>query len=163
MRAGLFWGTHSRVWVINILETDHLKRLSHLWDSLHSMECVSIKCWLKSFFDFPFLSLHHTHRPRLHPEFILPAQSWHTCVFINCLLCKLNAEPLASSSMFLISPTTSSPFFFFFLWPHVQHMEVPRLGAELELQLPAHATATTTRDPSHVCELRHCLHPHQIL
>ena len=26
-------------------------------------------------------------------------------------------------------------FFFFFLWQHLQHMEVPRLGAEWELQL----------------------------
>ena len=25
--------------------------------------------------------------------------------------------------------------FFFFLWPHLQHMEVPRLRTELELQL----------------------------
>ena len=33
----------------------------------------------------------------------------------------------------------TSFFFFliFFLWPHLQHMEVPRLGNESELQLPA--------------------------
>ena len=38
------------------------------------------------------------------------------------------------------------PFFFFFsLGRKVQHMEVPRLGAELELQLLA--TATGTPDP----------------
>ena len=30
-------------------------------------------------------------------------------------------------------------------------MEVPRLGAELELQLLAYATATATQDPSHIC------------
>ena len=34
-------------------------------------------------------------------------------------------------------------------------MEVPRLGVELELQLPACATATATRDPSHVCDLHY--------
>ena len=28
-------------------------------------------------------------------------------------------------------------FFFFFLGPNLQHMDVPRLGAKLELQLPA--------------------------
>ena len=32
-------------------------------------------------------------------------------------------------------------------------MEVPRLGVELELQLPAYATATATQDPNHVCDL----------
>ena len=38
------------------------------------------------------------------------------------------------------------PFFFFcFLGPHLQHMEVPRLGVESELQLLAF---TTTQDPS---------------
>ena len=31
---------------------------------------------------------------------------------------------------------------------HSQHMEVPRLEVELELQLPAYTTATATRDPS---------------
>ena len=43
-------------------------------------------------------------------------------------------------------------FFFFFpffsLGPHSQHMEVPRLGVQSELQLLAYATATTTSDPS---------------
>ena len=37
---------------------------------------------------------------------------------------------------------TSFWFFFFFLRPHLQHMEVPRLGVELELQLPAYPAAT---------------------
>ena len=38
-------------------------------------------------------------------------------------------------------------FFFFFLGPHPLHMEVPRLGVELELQLPAYVTATATPAP----------------
>ena len=48
-------------------------------------------------------------------------------------------------------------FFFFlvFLGLHPQHMEVPRLGIELELQLPAYITATATWDPSRVCDLYH--------
>ena len=45
--------------------------------------------------------------------------------------------------------------FFFFLGLHLQHMEVPRLGDKLELQLPAYTTATVTPDPSHVCDLYH--------
>ena len=34
-------------------------------------------------------------------------------------------------------------------------MEVPRLGVESELQLPVYTTATTMRDPNHICDL-HC-------
>ena len=41
-------------------------------------------------------------------------------------------------------------FILFFLVPHVWPLEVPRPGAESELQLPAYATATATPDP--VCE-----------
>ena len=44
---------------------------------------------------------------------------------------------------------------FVFLGPHPQHMEVPRLGVQLELQLLAHTTATAMWDPSRVCELHH--------
>ena len=34
-------------------------------------------------------------------------------------------------------------------------MEVPRLGAELKLQLPAYTTAIAMPDPRHVCNLHH--------
>ena len=44
-------------------------------------------------------------------------------------------------------------FFLFFLGPHLQHMEIPRLGVESELQLLATATATATTDLSHICNL----------
>ena len=46
-------------------------------------------------------------------------------------------------------------FFFVFLGPHPQHMKVPRLGVQLELQLPAYATATATPYPSRVFDLHH--------
>ena len=36
---------------------------------------------------------------------------------------------------------------------HLWHKEVPRLGAELELQLLVYTTAAATQDPSHVCDL----------
>ena len=39
-------------------------------------------------------------------------------------------------------------FFFVFLGLHPWHMEVPSLGAESELQLPAYATATAMPDLS---------------
>ena len=53
------------------------------------------------------------------------------------------------------SPEPKVSFFFFFLGPHLQHMEIPGLGIELELQLPAYTTATATWDLSWVCDLRH--------
>ena len=34
--------------------------------------------------------------------------------------------------------------FFVFVGPHPWHMEVPRLGVESELQMPAYTTATAT-------------------
>ena len=37
--------------------------------------------------------------------------------------------------------------FFVFLGPHLQQMEVPRLGIESELQLLAYTTATAMQDP----------------
>ena len=42
-------------------------------------------------------------------------------------------------------------------------MEIPRLGFKSELQLPAYDTATTTQDPSHVCDLHHSLWQRWIL
>ena len=53
--------------------------------------------------------------------------------------------------------------FFCFLGPHPWHIEVPRLGAESELQLLADTTATATWDPSCVCNLHHSLQQPQIL
>ena len=59
-------------------------------------------------------------------------------------------------------------FFFFglfliFLGPHPWHMEVPRLGVERELQLPAYARATATPEPSHICDLQHSSWQRQVL
>ena len=48
---------------------------------------------------------------------------------------------------------------FCFLGLHLWHMEVPRLGVKLELQLPAYATATAMPDPRPVWDLQQ----HQIL
>ena len=63
-----------------------------------------------------------------------------------------------------IQQSTFWHFFMFFsflflcfvlLGLHLRHKEVPRLGVELELQLPAHTRATATWDPSRVCNLHH--------
>ena len=50
-----------------------------------------------------------------------------------------------------------------FSGPHLQHTEVPRLGVESELQLPAYTTGTVRPDPSHVCDLHHSSWQPQIL
>ena len=50
-------------------------------------------------------------------------------------------------------PNGSFLFFYFFFVFLGQHMEVPRLGVKLELQLPAYATAIAMADVSHVCDL----------
>ena len=52
---------------------------------------------------------------------------------------------------------------FFFLWPNLWHMEIPRLGVQLKLQLQAYSTATVTLDPSHNCNLQGSLRQCRIL
>ena len=51
---------------------------------------------------------------------------------------------------------------FAFLGLHLQHVEVPRLGVDLELQLPGYTTATATLDLSHICKLHHGSWQYQI-
>ena len=53
--------------------------------------------------------------------------------------------------------------FFVFVGLHPWHMEVPRLGVELELQPLAYARATAKQDLSLVCHLHHRSWQHQIL
>ena len=65
--------------------------------------------------------------------------------------------------MTFIYPRMLNFYFFVFLGPNLWHMEVPRLGVELDLQLPAYATATATRDPSCVCHLHLSPWQHWIL
>ena len=45
-------------------------------------------------------------------------------------------------------------FCFFFLGLHMWHMEVPKLGVESELQLPAYTTTKAMQDLSRVCDLK---------
>ena len=59
--------------------------------------------------------------------------------------------------------TILQSFFFCFLGLYPWHMEIPRLGVELELQLPAYTTATAMPDLSCICELHHSSQQCQIL
>ena len=63
-------------------------------------------------------------------------------------------------------PSSLLPSFlsFFSLGPYLQHMEVPRLGVELELlQLLVYATTTAMQGPSRICHLQHSSWQYQIL
>mgnify|MGYP001469406772 CR=1 FL=1 len=53
-------------------------------------------------------------------------------------------------------------FYFIFLGLHLWHMEVPRLGVQLEQLLPAYAKATAIPDPGGICDLHHSSQQHQI-
>ena len=73
---------------------------------------------------------------------------------IHVSLCLPSTLPSLSSFSAWITPVFSyfSPTF---LGPHPQPMKVPRLGTELELQLPVHTIATATPDLSLICDLHH--------
>ena len=45
----------------------------------------------------------------------------------------------------------------------MQQIQVPRLGVQLELQLPAYTTATAMPYLSHACDLHHSSRQRQIL
>ena len=74
----------------------------------------------------------------------------------------LNNMPLRFLHIFAW-PDRSFLFFCFFLEPHLRHMEVPSLGIQSELQLPACARATATQDLSRICDLHHNSGQHGIL
>ena len=67
------------------------------------------------------------------------------------------------TSVYIFAKLRQLPSFFCccLLGPHPQHMEVPSLGVELELQLLAYTTAT--QDPSIICNLHRSSWQHQIL
>ena len=84
----------------------------------------------------------------------------------ECLLNMILNEPLKYHLLQMIKDQDDMGFFYFLKknsWLHLQHMEVPRLGVESELQLLAYSTATATPDPRHVCSLCHSLQQRQML
>ena len=54
-------------------------------------------------------------------------------------------------------------FIYYYIGLHLQHMEVPRLGAESELHLPVCVTATAMPDLGCICIPHRSLWNHQIL
>ena len=63
----------------------------------------------------------------------------------------------------VLSPYFVFFFFLYHLWSHLWHVDVPRLGAESELQLLACTTGTATQKPSCVYNLHHSLQQRGIL
>ena len=82
----------------------------------------------------------------------------HVCFFLFFL----SFSFFLSSFLYFFLPSFLS---FTFLGLHLQHMGVPRLGVELDLQLPAYITATAiaTQDLSCICYLQHSSWQHGIL
>ena len=94
-----------------------------------------------------------------------------SCVVVTCtkvLLSVLSSAPLTQQECPLSCPllpcrggASLNPypflfkFYLFLLGLHPLHMEVARPGVDLELELLAYTTATTTWDLNHVCDL-HC-------
>jgi len=67
------------------------------------------------------------------------------------------SAPFQEPNTEIIKMSDSQFLFFFlvFLGLHLWHMEVPRLGVELELQRLPYTTATATQDPYCLCSLHH--------
>ena len=63
--------------------------------------------------------------------------------------CGISASPLLLLLLFFFV------FLSFFLGLHPRHMKLPKLGVELELELPAYATATARPELSCICHLHH--------
>jgi len=77
--------------------------------------------------------------------------------FLNCSIVNLQCFVSFFSFSFLL-------FFLIYIFRATPwHMEVPRLGVELELQLPAYTTATATRGLNHVWNLHYSSRQLQIL
>ena len=93
-----------------------------------------------------------------HPHgYYSGSQSWATIgtltyFFFVCLAvstaCFWTRDWTCATTVTMLDPKPHFiPFFFFFslfLWPHLWHMEIPRLGMGSELQLPAYITATAS-------------------
>ena len=129
---------------------------------------MSCKCRYQQFF------LLHTSSPALFSQREIPSVHSELCRNSRCLILIktyfLRTSKISLSHLFVsiyptiiylptfISSIYLSRYLFVvvvFLGPHLWHMEVPRLGVELELQLPPCTTARATPDGSCISDLHH--------
>ena len=115
---------------------------------------------------------HHTHRLTIGPPCLFARltnfspSSAYTYIFQLWLHIHIYFSfAVTLSSCFIWEFETCNHFwnFFFFLWLHMWHMEVCRLGVKLELQLWAYTTATAMPGLTCVCSQCHILQQYQIL
>ena len=83
------------------------------------------------------------------------------CVFLFLSVLFVDFLTSLSCKNYWVQPFLSC-YFLFLGGQHLRHMEVPRLGVKLELQLQAYTTATAITDPSHICDLCHSMWQCQI-
>ena len=134
--------------------TTHTHTHTHTHTLTHTLTHTH-PCHLEhNLFFYYLLSLPRCYRP-------ISVLSFTTKISVNYSLCTLLPILVTYSLFSFTSETTLSKiiqksnlmvqlnfkiFFFRFLGSHLQHMDVPRLGVKLELQLPAYTTATAMRD-----------------
>ena len=82
-------------------------------------------------------------------------------LFRSPLICINNALFQGARPVYILLDESQSVSFFLGL--NLRHMDAPRLGVKLALQLPACATATATWDLGCVCDPRHSSERWQIL
>lgn len=93
------------------------------------------------------------HKNRRHPfqcqGHLLPLLSAGKMCANSSVVCSPQLGSCCCVNTNLISFFLSLSLFLFwsFLGPHLRHTEVPKLGVESELQLPAYTTATAMPDP----------------
>ena len=92
-------------------------------------------------------------RHKLIRKFIFVLTVMELC-FFSSHCCSFSLDAHRSVLKSFLTPHPQIFFFFSFLLETLpRHMEVPRLGVKLELQVPAYTTTRATPDQSQVCKL----------
>ena len=116
----------------------------------HHISLVTSQCpWLVSFFcshvlDEKAQGLGPLSLPTLLPLVVGLLQSFGFSCYLYPMTLKFVFDCLQGILTYI---------FIFFLGLHLRHMQVPRLGVELELQLPVYTMATATWDLNCICDL----------
>ena len=77
----------------------------------------------------------------------------HLPFLLNFLPLPCHARSSGGKNYILLTLGALDFFFFLFLQPHLQHMEVPGLRVESELQLQVYTTAIPMPDPGCICDI----------
>ena len=138
----------------DLYNTGHITYIVPCWVWLFSLvqkESAILKTWNCFYLRWTWMTiLSLTSSPRgswpIMVTWIMVPKS--ICLFFHTNATVPHNTLLALTSHFIIMGFTQTTSFFFlsfvFLGPHPRHREVPRLGVQSELQLPAYTTATAT-------------------